>query len=114
MNCGIYCVEKYLESKNHPREYISGLLERYCQQTEVSLLEIKNILEEAGYTVTAYCDRWLKNDPCIIYDHIHHHFYLCYGKKGIYIYLSDVNYGDMKILRPYIFILRFKYYIKAT
>ena len=108
MNCGIYCIKRYLEDRGYPSEAICRRLERELKDGQLSILSIKNILQEGGFTVRVYRERPFKHVPDIIFDHVHGHYYLFRGRDRTFVCLSDVNHGDFRVPRVLFFLLGFK------
>lgn len=110
MNCGIYCVKRYLEDNGLPSEAVLRRLESEIRDGQLSVLSIKNALQEAGFTVRVYREnRRFSHVPDILFDHVRGHFYLFTGQDRHWVYLADVNNGDFRIPRFLFFLLDFKF-----
>ena len=109
MNCGIYCIKRYLEDHGYPSEETCRLLEAQLEDGQLSVLTMKNALQKAGFALRAYCDRSLSHKPDILLDHRKHHYYLYRGSDKRYVYLSDVNHGDFRVPRFLFSLLGLKY-----
>ena len=112
MNCGIYCIKRYLEDRGLSSEAVLRRLDGEIRNGQLSVLSIKNVLEEAGFTVRVYREnRLFSHAPDIVFDHVRGHFYLFRKQDRHWVYLADFNHGDFRVPRFLFFLMNFKFII---
>ena len=98
MNCGVFCVQRYLQLTGKEDDGIIDELNARVTDRGLSLLDMKEVLERHGFAVGCYHDRKPQYCfPLIMLDNKRGHYYLVYGRQGNEILMSEVTLGDFRI-----------------
>lgn len=98
MNCGVFCVQRYLQITNLEDDGIIAELNARVTDRGLSLLALKEVLERHGFSAGCYYDRKPQYCfPLIMLDAKRGHYYLVYGREGNEILMSDSTRGDFRI-----------------
>ena len=112
MNCGVYCVKRFLEIKGIREGSIVDELSELVNDEGLRVADLMDVLARHNISCQAYYSNtpyW--QTPYIMLDAARGHYYLVEQVSGLFVHLSDVNRENIVLFRCLFRLFWQKYYI---
>ena len=112
MNCGVLCVRRLAQFLKWD-DALAMEAERRTDERGLSLFDLAELLEKQGLETRIHQGRIRKiTNPGFLL--AEGHYLLLMKREGWFYYLYDPNLGDFRLLRPFLFVTGYQYFLEVV